>query len=677
MTPFTTLLIGNESLAIQCGEAMLARGHKIAAVVTHNPDVQNWATGKGLRVEVQDAGYAARLSGLSVDWLLSVANLHLIPDAVLALAGKGAVNFHDGPLPRYAGLNAPVWAILNGEAQHGITWHLITSGVDEGDILEQRLFDIAANETALTLNTKCFEAAIDSFPALLMALESGQPTRTPQDFAKRSLHTRADRPNGAGWLDFTQTPEQVVRFVHALDHGSYFNPLVCAKMRYGDRFLLVKSAEVAAGSGTPGTVLAADADGMTVACGTGALRLSGLTCQRGLPATPPQPGEVLTLPTPADLAEIDTLLARIVPGEPALRRALTTLDPAEIEAGPMTNPVWASLPLSETTLAKLALAAARLSGKAVCDLAYRDADAPCHALLSDWVPLRASANGTVAEALAKTDAALARAHKYPAFLLDLRARDAALTTLQTPPIGLAAVDPIPRTAITLTPSALHYDSARIPAEQARAYAARLTQAVQAMMPEADAATLPILPPEEREQVLHGWNATETSYDQTQCVHQAFEAQVTKTPDAIALSFESHSLTYAQLNARANRAAHVLIEMGVKPGTLVGLCTHRSLDLLIGALAIQKAGGAYVPMDPAYPADRIALYIEDSAAPVIVTQSALEDTLPPHSAQTLALDTDPRLAQAPDTNPDVWRDLGGPCLHDLYLWIDRAAQGGDG
>ena len=84
---------------------------------------------------------------------------------VLALA-RGAVNFHDGPLPRYAGLNAPVWAILNGERQHGISWHLIEGGVDEGDVLESRSFDIAPQDTALTLNTRCFEAAMESFPSV-------------------------------------------------------------------------------------------------------------------------------------------------------------------------------------------------------------------------------------------------------------------------------------------------------------------------------------------------------------------------------------------------------------------------------------------------------------------------------------------------------------------------------
>ena len=124
------------------------------------------------------------------------------------------------------------------------------------------------------------------------------------------------------------------------------------------------------------------------------------------------------------------------------------------------------------------------------------------------------------------------------------------------------------------------------------------------------------------------------------------------PDAEALVFEGTTLTYAALNKRANRLAHVLRARGAKPGTPIGLCSSRSEDLLIGALGILKAGGAYVPLDPAYPADRIAHYISDSAAPIIVTQSALAGQLPPHSAQVLEIDSDPNIVAASEDNPDA-------------------------
>ncbi|MDZ4094726.1 MAG: formyltransferase family protein, partial [Paracoccaceae bacterium] len=383
MNPFTSIVVGNESLAIQCSEVLLARGHKITAVVTRNADVRAWALAQGLRVEAQDAGFADRLAGNPVDWLFSIANLALIPDAVLALAAKGAVNFHDGPLPRYAGLNAPVWAILNGEVQHGITWHLITGGIDEGDILDQRLFDIAPTETALTLNTKCFEAAIDSFPALVAALESDNPLRRVQDLTQRTLYARADRPVAAGRIDFTQNPVQISALVRALDHGSYFNPLTCAKILVEGRLLCVGRAEFAEGSAAPGTVLAATEAGLVVACASGAVRLSGLRDLQGTPVCPKTIAAAhLPSPTGAEAAALSAGLAAAAPGEAGLRRLLAAIDPAELPGiGPDTGVAdWHSLPLAlapaltgDRQLFALALGAARLSGKPACDLAFGNA----------------------------------------------------------------------------------------------------------------------------------------------------------------------------------------------------------------------------------------------------------------------------------------------------------------
>ena len=197
MTAFSALLIGNETLTLQCGAEILARGHRIDAVMTRSSEVRKWAQTAGLTVF--DADQWDAVTG-PVDWILSVANLRVIPARTLALATKGAVNFHDGPLPGYAGLNVPVWAILNGETRHGITWHLVGQGIDDGDILEQRLFDIGANDTALTLNTRCFEAAIESFPALLDQLENGLQRRPQDGTAARCICARIGHRPWGGWI---------------------------------------------------------------------------------------------------------------------------------------------------------------------------------------------------------------------------------------------------------------------------------------------------------------------------------------------------------------------------------------------------------------------------------------------------------------------------------------------
>ena len=141
----TCVLAGSESLLIQCGELLLERGWGIARVVSKDDAIVEWAEGKGLPVCAPGKQLAASLEGVAFDWFLSITNLSIIPEAVLAMAGRGAINFHDGPLPRYAGMYTPAWAILNGESEYGITFHEMTAGVDEGRILVQRRFPIGFN----------------------------------------------------------------------------------------------------------------------------------------------------------------------------------------------------------------------------------------------------------------------------------------------------------------------------------------------------------------------------------------------------------------------------------------------------------------------------------------------------------------------------------------------------
>ncbi|MFE3838254.1 MupA/Atu3671 family FMN-dependent luciferase-like monooxygenase, partial [Pseudogemmobacter sonorensis] len=311
-------------------------------------------------------------------------------------------------------------------------------------------------------------------------------------------------------------------------------------------------------------------------------------------------------------------------------------------------PDWRALPLA-APLPALALAALRATGAEAADFARAAPGLPGY--VAPWQPLRAALAGSIGESLGRVAAELAR--PAPGWPLDLMTRDGALAGLAVPQVGLSEAGPVAGTAITLTPEALHYDAARLAPEAAQVLARRIgfiAGRIAALSPQAPARDLPALTEAERDEAIDRWNRTEVAHDRSLMVHTAFEAQVARTPEAPALAFEGQVLTYQQLNARANRAAHVLIQMGVRPGTLVGLSTRRSLDLVAGALAIQKAGGAYVPMDPAYPAERLALFAEDSACPVIVTQSDLSARLPMGVAR-LELDTDGRLADAAATNPE--------------------------
>ncbi|WP_199335631.1 non-ribosomal peptide synthetase [Nostoc sp. FACHB-110] len=158
-------------------------------------------------------------------------------------------------------------------------------------------------------------------------------------------------------------------------------------------------------------------------------------------------------------------------------------------------------------------------------------------------------------------------------------------------------------------------------------------------PEEQIWQLPMLTQPEQRQLLIEWNDTAVDYPLDKCIHQLFEEQVERTPDAVAVVFDHQQLTYQELNTRANQLANYLQTLGVKPDVMVGICVERSLEMVVGLLGILKAGGAYVPLDPEYPIERLSFMLEDAAVPVLLTQKHLLERLPQHQAQVICLDTD--------------------------------------
>ena len=165
-----------------------------------------------------------------------------------------------------------------------------------------------------------------------------------------------------------------------------------------------------------------------------------------------------------------------------------------------------------------------------------------------------------------------------------------------------------------------------------------TRLLQAMVGEGEQriGELPMLAADEQHVLVHAWNQTAEAYPTARGIHHLIEDQVQATPDAPALVFGATTLTYAQLDARANQLAHALREQGVGPDVLVGICVERSIEMVVGLLAILKAGGAYVPLDPEYPQERLAYMIEDSGVGLLLSQQRLLPSLPAASARVIFL-----------------------------------------
>jgi amino acid adenylation domain-containing protein len=163
--------------------------------------------------------------------------------------------------------------------------------------------------------------------------------------------------------------------------------------------------------------------------------------------------------------------------------------------------------------------------------------------------------------------------------------------------------------------------------------------------------LPLLPSSERRQLLVEWNDTARELPRGQCLQELFEAQVARTPEAVALVFEGQRLSYRELEARANQLARHLRGLGVGPEARVALCAERSLELVVALLAILKAGGAYVPLDPSYPAERLATLLEDAQAPVLLVQERVRSRLPTNTrTRVVSLDGDASAFAREETGP---------------------------
>ena len=226
----------------------------------------------------------------------------------------------------------------------------------------------------------------------------------------------------------------------------------------------------------------------------------------------------------------------------------------------------------------------------------------------------------------------------------------------------------PRLVIELTYDRHRFDDDTV--SRMRAHLQNLLDAF-ASHPECRLSEITLLTAAERQQLLGVWSGRVTEYPRNRSIKDLFEEQVARDADAVAVEYQGRRLSYGELNARANRLAHHLRTLGVGPEVRVGLCLERSLEMVVGILGILKAGGAYVPLDPGYPGPRLAMMLEDTAAPVLLSESGLRDRLPSFAGKVICLDTDwPEIATQPETNPQV--EVGGSNL--AYVMYTSGSTG---
>jgi methionyl-tRNA formyltransferase len=302
------VLAAAEAAGVQALRALADSGCELVAVLTDEPPAARGVTVADLArrlgcpvwpgAAVRDATLAERLRGESVDLLVNVHSLHRIHADVVEAPASGSFNLHPGPLPAFAGLNAPSWAVYLGERRHAVTVHRMTATIDTGDVCYEAWFDLDDAATGLSVSTRCVRLGIPLISRLLHDVESGTviPAR-PQHAHQRRLFRRGEVPHG-GRIPWQASAAELARWVRASDFHPLPSPWGYPATRLGDRELQIAKAEPAAGrsAGDPGTVMAVDAHGATIATGDGALFVRTLISdsQRVTAADRLEPGMMLT-----------------------------------------------------------------------------------------------------------------------------------------------------------------------------------------------------------------------------------------------------------------------------------------------------------------------------------------------------------------------------------------------
>ncbi|WP_269462705.1 non-ribosomal peptide synthetase [Serratia marcescens] len=572
------------------------------------------------------------------------------------------------------------------------------------DVLQRRFQFILR---ALNASTAGTIEALDRQVAALADAEAGG-----------SFYTNRRQPPAGGIIRWDRPAEALQRLVSSLSHGAG----CAAKMLLAERVLGVTALQAVSDErqAEPGTLLHVEADGWVIAANPGVVRVGPFLRADGSA----QPGDALAQ---ACGLSVGSVLPTINAAEASLLGAaygasadsaafwqprLTRYYPAPFPPGPGRQ---ADLPArwqatawqrmekiaGEQVLAAATLYLARMCNETDFQLGWITPDDRnwgrwAH-LSARVLPLQVSVDhtGNFQQALAALEQEYSQLRTHADYHPALLTRDADLRASQTWPTAVSIVSR--RSAQGLQPedegvaaimasgsrAVLQickadgafrwvYDAASVADEQmlraTQHLLMLLNDAVRAGSHRRTVGELSLVSEEERAQLLQGLNHTVASHSPRACLHRLFEAQVKRTPEAIAVTYGDDSLTYAELNTQANRWAHRLVQLGVQPDSLVALCAGRGLPMLVGLLGILKAGGAYVPLDPAYSGERLQYILADSAPVLLLADELGRQALGDCEVPVLALE------QPLTGESDDLQDVGVRPAHLAYVIYTSGSTG---
>ena len=651
----TCIVVGEGNLAMKCMALLKDHGIQIMALVSADERLLHDI--KDYQIPIYD-----NLKDFShfptVDYIFSINNNLILKKQFTSLALKMAINYHDAPLPRYAGMYATNWAILNHETEHGISWHEMVDQIDAGDIVASHSVPVLQDDTALSLNTRCFKAALKSFATLIQSIVEHRLTPLPQDLSDRSYFPYAARPDNLGLITHEMSAKSIDALLRATNFSRHYAneftlPLLYIQNEY---YTLAEATVDFNQTGHLGKVIYSD-------------NKKGFYCLDGL-VTPTKlfgkngketninkilpDGALLTIPDPEATQKAATLFESVARFEPFWRKQLAIVDfipwpfvNRDISGSTLLTPLpddtirlleafFPNRKVADILAAVYAIFLLRLTGKTTGTIGLQTAElskkvAGLEDIYSVWLPLTVSIDESgeaIAEVL-KILKLILKIESSGAFLNSTRIRYPELrnSAAESPVILLSTTGTKTILAdsecmvICLGENKVHYSipdgnkfqGADLLAESFGMFLQNLVKGVNRPIQQIE-----LISQHKALQICSTINRKVCKPIDVDDVSNQFRRMADLFPERIAIVDQGFDIPYAQFKNDIAYLSDRLIFSGVLPAQTVAVAIDRNYHYFVSIMAILQCGACFLPLDPTLPMERKQFFCKDSEVKLILT-----------------------------------------------------------
>ncbi len=652
-------IIGKGTLIIKATEILIEKGNEVVNIITNDRNILEWAQRNKINANTYQTynNIVEVLEKREYDYLFSIVNDVFLKTDILNTAKQGAINFHDSPLPKYAGANATTWAILEKQAQHAVTWHKVGDGYDNGDILVQEFFEISENETVFSLNAKCFEFAIKTFTEMIEKLEKGIVEFKEQDLSKRTYISRKHNKDlkdealwNVGYICDDMHSRDILALFRALDFKTYENPLAKVKiMLNGITYIVTKmsieedekkkdiSSEVVAG-----IVVKVDKNSIFVkSIDNELIRLDEIQDIYGNIVSTENFGEgskvFIDRESAKEIRRIDKQYAH---NELYWKNRLENIHYSEspfcIEVNKKGIIHKFQKKIGDTfevILSKFLLYLSFLQGNNEISISIRYDLKNCKTkgAYSEYRPLNyVLKKGRLIDDINQI---VFEYREKGTFVSDIFLRYEELKDIHLPQIRVSE-----------NPSLDYYKKLELENNEINLELLYFNndEGVQLFLNFPDSLDYTNIIIEHFQKILledlenlsyeklnllindkkriDKWNATEEKYNCIDSYIAEFKKVAIEYPNNIAIEFEDKKLSYKELDDISNQIANYLLSIGVKKGQTIAILFKKNIYMIAAILGVLKIGAIYIPIDKKYPKDRIEYMINDAKVEYVISDN---------------------------------------------------------